>query len=149
MIMLNHDMKFKMNWRGAFMKSKRLLSIIISIILTSLLISCNYINTSDSIEDSDEKMIKEFRSHQNYSSEELKSLGIKYLGEVDGFKIYFVPFKGSIGVRDGGSFTKENYTFSIESQIKVIGIKDNILYTMGELLHQTSINTEELYNILP
>jgi len=136
------------------LKSKYLLSVVILIVLVSLLVSCSssiesYINRNDSIADRDEKVIKEFRSHHNYSNEELKSLAIKYLGEVDGFRIYFVPFKGSSGVLNEGSWTKDNYTFPVESHTRIIGIKNSNLYTVGNLIHETPINIKALYDILP
>ncbi|MBU3179200.1 hypothetical protein KPL47_23185 [Clostridium estertheticum] len=107
------------------------------------------INESDSIIESDEKIIKEFRSHHNYSDKELKNLAINYLGDVDGFRVYFVPFKGSSGVLNEKNWTKDNYIFPIKSQTRIIGIKEDKLYTLGNLIHETNINIKALYTILP
>ena len=136
------------------MKNKWLLLIAIFIVFTSLLISYkssvdSYINKSDSITDGDEKIIKEFRSHHDYSNKELKNLAIHYLGDVDGFRVYFVPFKGSSDVPNEKSWIKDNYAFPIKSQTRIMGIKDDKLFTLGNLIHETTINIKALYTVLP
>jgi len=152
----NNEVKF---W-GEYMKfkpfAKRIILIIgvlAAIILVLLIIagckSASYINTKDNIGDKDEMVIKEFRSHHGYSKAELKNLQIKYLGTVDGYKIFYVPFKGASGVLNENSWTKEGYTFPVECYTTIVGIKANKLYTIGELLHETQINTEKLYELLP
>ena len=109
----------------------------------------NIINRSDNIDDKDEAVIKEFSSHHDYTNNELKNLEIKYLGTVDGYRIYYVPFKGSSGVLNPTSWTKEGYIFPIECQTRIIGIKSTNLYTIGNLMHETSINIKQLYEVLP
>lgn len=117
--------------------------------ISSIYVDNSYLNKSDNISDRDKKLIKEFRSHHNYSNDELKSLEIKYLGEVDGYRIYFVPFKGSSGVLNSGAWKKEGYTFPVASHTQIIGIKDGNLYTLGNLIHETSINIRGLYELMP
>lgn len=126
--------------------------VILMVLLTLTLIggkSASYINSKDNIADEDEMIIKEFRSHHDYSNYELKKLEIIYLGTVDGYKIYYVPFKGSSGVLNENSWTKEGYTFPVECQTRIVGIKSNNLYTIGELIHETQINIKQLYQLLP
>lgn len=107
------------------------------------------LNTKDNINDKDEAIIKEFRSHHDYSNKELKNLKIKYLGTVDGYRIYYVPFKGSSGAVNPTSWTKEGYTFPVECQTRIIGVKSNKLYTIGNLIHETQVNIKQLYEVLP
>ena len=133
---------------------KRISIIILTLLL--LLVGCkstggvnSVVNTKDNINDNDEVIIKEFRSHHNYTNKELINLGIKYLGTVDGYRIYNVPFKGSSGVLNPSSWTKEGYTFPVECQTRIIGIKSSELYTIGNLIHETQINIKQLYDILP
>lgn len=127
---------------------KRLLSIILVILLAAAgCKSGNYINTKDSIDDKDEAIIKEFRSHHEYSKDELKSLDIKYLGKVDDYRIYYVPFKGKEEV--GNNITKEGYTFSDTSSTRIMGISSGNLYTFGNLINETQINIKKLYDVLP
>ncbi|MCM0648899.1 hypothetical protein NBE98_10990 [Clostridium swellfunianum] len=133
---------------------KRISIIILAILI--VIIGCeitgslkNAVNTKDNINDNDEVIIKEFRSHHDYTNKELKSLEIKYLGIVDGYRIYYVPFKGSSGVLNPNSWTKEGYTFPVECQTRIIGIKSSKLYTVGNLIHETQINIKQLYDILP
>jgi hypothetical protein len=129
---------------------KRILIIVLAFLL--VLVGCKnagVVNTNDNIDDKDEAIIKEFRSHHDYSKKELKNLEIKYLGTVDGYKIYYVPFKGSAEVLNPTSWTKEEYTFPIECQTRIIGVKSNELYTIGKLIHETQINIKQLYEVLP
>lgn len=125
---------------------------IIILILLLTLTGCNsasYINTKDNIVDEDEMIIKEFRSHHDYSNDELKKLEIKYLGTVDGFKIYYVPFKGSSGVINPNNWIIEGYTFPVECHTRIVGIKSKNLYTVGKLIHETQINIKQLHELLP
>jgi hypothetical protein len=133
---------------------KRISIIILSFVL--VLVGCNSIggvksvvNTKNNINDNDEAIIKEFRSHHGYTNKELKNLEVNYLGTVDSYKIYYVPFKGSSGVLNPSSWTKEGYTFPIECQTRIIGIKSSELYTIGNLIHETQINIKQLYDMLP
>jgi hypothetical protein len=105
------------------------------------------VNTKDNIDDEDEAIIKEFRSHHGYTNNELKNLSIKYLGVVDNYKIYYVPFKD--GNETGEGWTKEGYTFPVKSHTRIVGIKSNKLYTIGELIHETQIDIKQLYELLP
>ena len=124
----------------------------VALIFLFVLVGCkstSFINTRDNINDKDEAIIKEFRSHHGYTNNELKNLGIRYLGVVDDYKIYYVPFKGPSGVLNETSWKKEGYTFPIECQTRIIGIKSNELYTIGNLIHETQINIKQLYEVLP
>ena len=127
---------------------KRLLAVIFIIFLFGCS-DINYINHNDNIPDKDEKLIKEFRSHHNYTNEELKNLQIKYLGCVEDYNIYDVPFKDYSGVSGDGAWTKDGYTFPVDSHTRIIGIKNGQLYTIGNLIHETTINMKELYRLLP
>lgn len=109
--------------------------------------STSFINTKDNVDDKDEGIIKEFRSHQGYTNEELKNLTIKSLGTVDDYKIYYVSFKDENETGEG--WTKEGYTFPLKSHTRIIGIKSDKLYTIGELIHETQINIKQLYGVLP
>jgi hypothetical protein len=127
---------------------KRVLSIVLIFLFT--LVGCkstNFINTEDNINDKDEGIIKEFRSQHGYSNDELKNLSIKYLGVVDNYKIYYVPFKD--GNETGEDWIKEGYAFPLKSHTRIIGIKSNELYTIGELIHETQIGVKQLYELLP
>ncbi|MBS4538464.1 hypothetical protein GOQ27_08305 [Clostridium sp. D2Q-11] len=127
--------------------------IILLLIIVILLVGCKQknelIKTDDNINDKDEKIIKEFRSHHDYSKEELKSLNIKYLGEVDGFRIYFVPYKGSNGILNERDWIKEGAVFPIESHTRILGVQYNKLYTLSNLVYETQINIKQLYELLP
>lgn len=125
---------------------------LVSLVLLVSFIGCsskNYINTKDNTLDKDEKIIKQFRANQNYSINELKNLQIKYLGEIDNYNIYYVPFKGSSGVLNENAWVKNGHTFPIESQTRIIGIKNDQLYTLGNLLNETQINIDNLYDLMP
>jgi len=125
---------------------------VFSVMVLLIIIGCkgiSYINAKDTIGDKDEMIIKEFRSHQGYSKDELKKLKIRYLGTVEDYKIYYVPFKGSSGDINGESWTKEGYTFPAECHTKIVGIKYDNIRTIGELIHETQINIKELYELLP
>lgn len=108
----------------------------------NVLFSVNYF---DDIRNSDEYLIKTFRSHHNFSFKELKQLEINYLGQVDGFRIYFVPIKGS-WISD--PWTKDGFTFPSESHTRIIGIKNGMLFTLGNLIHETSIDIKNLYELI-
>ena len=133
---------------------KKVLTVILILLLAlsvykSTGIENSVLNTKDNIDDKDEAIIKEFRSHHDYSNKELRNLEIKYLGTVDGYRIYYVPFKGSSGVLNPSSWTKEGYTFPVECQTRIIGVKSTELYTIGNLIHETQINIKQLYDVLP
>lgn len=122
------------------------------ILVLGLIISgcseAGYINTKDGIPDSDEKIIKEFRAHHNYSQTELYTLGIRNLGEVDGFRIYFVLYKEASSVSEE-SWSKGGFVFPSESHTQILGVKEGDLYTLGNLLFETSINVEKLHDLIP
>lgn len=127
---------------------KKILSIIL--ILVFVLAGCkstNYINSKDNIDDKDEAIIKEFSSNHGYSDDELKKLEIEYLGIADDYSIYYVPIKEE--QESGEDWTKDGYTFPAKSHTKIVGIKSNKLYTIGELIHETQINIKKLYEVLP
>lgn len=109
--------------------------------------SMSYTNTRDGIGDKDEAIIKEFRSHHGYSKNELKNLEIKYLGTVDDYKIYYVPYKNDEPLTK--DLVKEGYTFPFKCQTRIIGINSYKLYTIGNLIYETQINIKQLYEILP
>jgi hypothetical protein len=130
---------------------KNLISLI-SLILLLFITGCSpksYINNKDSIPDNDEKIIKEFRSHHNYTKDQLKTLEIKHLGDVSDYRIYYVPFKGSSGVLNEEDWIEGEYIFPIESHTRIIGIRNDKLYTLGELINETQIDIKALYNIMP
>jgi hypothetical protein len=127
---------------------KRAFSLILFFLL--ILVGCKgakYINTKDNINDKDEAIIKEFRSHHGYSNDELKNLEIKYLGAVDDYEIYYVPFKNESESSD--NWIKEGYIFPAKSHTRIVGVKSNELYTIGNLIHETQINIMQLYEVLP
>lgn len=109
--------------------------------------STNYINTIDNINDKDEAIIKEFRSHHGYSNDELKKLEIKNLGTVDGYNIYYVELKNVS--EPGEDWTKDGYIFPVKCQTRIVGIKSNKLYTIGQLIFESQINIKQLYEVLP
>ena len=90
----------------------------------NVLVSVNYI---DEIRNSDEYLIKSFRSHHNYSIKELKQLEIEYLGEVDGYRIYFVPSKGK-GSWTSDPWIKDGYTFPSESHTLIGSINSSVIF---------------------
>ena len=108
----------------------------------------SYPNNKDSIPDNDEKIIKEFRSKQNYTTDQLKILEIKHLGDVSDYRIYYVPFKGSSGIINEEDWKKGEYIFLNESHTRIIGISNNKLYTLGNLINETQIDIKALYNIV-
>lgn len=125
---------------------------VIIIIFTTLFIltgckGSSYINAKDNIPDKDERLIKKFRSYQEYSNNELKNLDIRYLGTVYNYKIYYVPYKGENGGE--GDWVQGGYIFPTASHTRIIGIKSNKLYVLGELIFEQHINIELLYKILP
>lgn len=99
----------------------------------------------DDIKNSDEFLIKAFRSHHHYTIGELRQLKIEYLGEVDGYRIYDVSYKGSV---NSDPWTKQGYTFPPESHTRVIGIKKGSLYVLGELVHESNIDIKRLYEVI-
>ena len=109
--------------------------------------SLSYINRGDNIPDGDERIIKEFRSHHDYSDVELKNLSIVYLGEIDGYRIYEVPYKGEGA--SGEAWIRDGYKFPFKSHARIMGIKNGHLYTLGELIYETSIDAKGLYNLMP
>lgn len=103
--------------------------------------------TEYKINEENEKLIKEFRSHHGYSSDELKNMKIKYIGNVDNYYIYYVPFKDK-WYDYQGDFKCQGYSFPAQSQVRIIGSKDGKLYTLGMMIFETSINVKDLYNLL-
>lgn len=104
-----------------------------------------------SINTENEKIIKEFRSHHGYTNEELKNMKIKYLGNVEGYFIYYVPLKESADYGNSmQSYEADGYVFPAVSMSRIIGIKDSKLYTLGNLIFETSLkdHAEEVYNLL-
>jgi hypothetical protein len=124
--------------------------VIVVVTLIFFLAGCSnssFINRSDNIPDGDEKIIKEFRAHHDYSDAELKSLAITYLGEINGYRIYGVPYKG-VELYDK-DWIKDGYNFPSKSHSRIIGIISGHLYTLGNLIHETSIDIKGLYNLVP
>lgn len=109
--------------------------------------STTYINTKDDIDDSDEALIKEFRQNHGYSNNELKTLPIKLLREIDDYKIYYVDFNKT--TESSNDWGKDGIVFSVKSHTRIIGIKSKKLYTIGNLIYETQINIKKLYKILP
>jgi hypothetical protein len=103
--------------------------------------------TEYKINKDNEKIMKEFRSHHGYSSDELEKLKIKYIGNVDNFYIYYVPFKDNSYDYDK-DFEAKGYRFPAKSHTRIIGIKDGKLYTLGNIIYETSISVKDLYNLL-
>lgn len=95
----------------------------------------------------DEKIIREFRSHQGYSKEELNKLDIKPLGTIDAYDIYYVPFKDKTFGSE--NWSKDGCTFPIFFNTRIIGVKSNRAYTLGNLLFETKIDVKKLYQLLP
>lgn len=122
-----------------------ILFLLISLISFIILTGCKSNQNSNS--SSDEKIIKEFRSHQKYSSSELKAIEIKYLGNVDNYKIYYVSYKEQVSANEK-PFIKDNYIFPIAAQTRIVGIKEKELYTLGNMLYETQINVQQLYNLV-
>lgn len=104
-----------------------------------------------SINTENEKIIKEFRSHHGYTNDELKNMKIKYLGNVEGYFIYYVPLKESADYGSSmQSYEAGGYVFPAVSMSRIIGIKDSKLYTLGNLIFETSLKDHagEVYNLL-
>ncbi|WPC43932.1 Ig-like domain-containing protein [Clostridium sp. JS66] len=100
-----------------------------------------------SINTENEKIIKKVRSYF-YTNNELKNMKIKYLGNVEGYFIYYVPLKPV--VEEGNDYTAKGYVFSARSMQRIVGIKDGELYTLGNLIFETSLREHvgEVYNLL-
>lgn len=108
----------------------------------------NTINQYDNIPDDDEFLIKNFRAHHDYSAIELKFLDIKFLGEVDGYRIYYVPNKNDTSY-DQDDWKVGKLVFPSKCHTRIVGIKNNKLSVIGELLNEIKINAQKLYNIIP
>ena len=121
--------------------------LVVILILLLSFIGCTTKNYTYSSKD--EKLIKEFRSHQNYKEKDLKDLKIKKLGVVDDYTIYDVPYKGSNGTLNKNSIMKNNYTFSDVASTRIIGIKGSELFTLGNLVYEVNIDLEKLYELIP
>lgn len=95
-----------------------------------------------------EKIIKEFRSHHGYTSDELKNIKIRYLGNIHGYYIYYVPLKKSYD--DGNDYKTNGYVFPGVSMTRIIGIENGNLYTLGNMIFETSLREDvgEVYNLL-
>lgn len=114
-----------------------------------LLLGCgrsNYINTKRKIDNKDEKIIKEFRSHHGYAEEDLKTLVINYLGDIEGYRIYFVEYNGEEEIN--GEWIKDGYKFPVKSHTRIIGSKADNLYTLGNLIYETQIDVKALYDMV-
>lgn len=124
--------------------------VIISVILLLLLfVALKFnvlfsVNYFDNIKNSDEYIIKAYRLHNKYSLKELKQLEIRYLGGMDGYKIYFVPIKDS-SIPDEW---KDRFYFSPKSNARILGVKNGVVYTFGELVNDSSIHTKSLYKLI-
>ncbi len=95
-----------------------------------------------------EKIIKEFRSHHGYTNDELKNMKIKYLGNIEGYFIYYVPLKKSFDC--GNDYEAKGYVFSSVSMTRIIGINNGELYTLGNMIFETSLREHvgEVHNLL-
>ncbi|NMM61665.1 hypothetical protein HBE96_02955 [Clostridium sp. P21] len=62
--------------------------------------------------------------------------------------IYYVPLKPV--VEEGSDYTANGYVFSAISMQRIVGIKDGELYTLGNLIFETSLREHvgEVYNLL-
>ncbi|WP_028550781.1 hypothetical protein [Paenibacillus sp. UNC451MF] len=107
----------------------------------------DYVNSYNNINDHDERLIKDFRSHHGYSRFELFSLEIRLLGEINDYKIYYVPFKGMDDTLNK-PFEEQGYNFPIQSQTRIIGIKGNRLYTLGWLIRMNDMDLNKLYKLI-
>lgn len=107
-----------------------------------VLFSIDYFND---IRNSDEYLIKKFRSHHNYSLKELKQLEIDDLAEIDGYRIYFISLKNS-SISDG--WVKEEYDFPSEPYVRIVGIKNGELFTLEKLVEENLIFTKGLYKLI-
>lgn len=103
------------------------------------------LNYFDDIRNSDEYLIKAFRSRPYHSINELKQLEIEYLGNVDEYRIYYVPLNSS---RYAPPEESDVFTFPSESFTRVIGIKNGMLFTLGSLIHESSIDVKSLYELI-
>lgn len=108
----------------------------------------SYIDKSDSINDDDEKLIKKFRSNHDYTFDELKELQIEYLGEVSGFRIYLVEYRGDIAMCPLTGWEIDGYVFPLGATTKIMGIKEDKLYVSGKLIYETSIDIPILYDLV-
>jgi hypothetical protein len=103
------------------------------------------INYTDAIRNSDELLIKAFRSRPNYSIKELRQLEIEYLDVVDGYRVYFVPLKAS---HYSLPLVKDSFTFPSESLARIVGIKNGRLHVLGELVKENDADTRRLYELM-
>lgn len=102
------------------------------------------LNYFDKIRNTDEYIIKEHRYHQNYSLKELKRLEIIYKGEMAEYRIYFVPYKDSSIPKE----YKNKLYSSPKSNKRIVGIKNNRVYTYADLASDSSVYTRTLYKLL-
>ena len=106
-----------------------------------------YINENDHIRDDDERIIKRFNSLNGYSFEELMTLEIKYLGEVDGYRIYDRESKG-IACADGSGWEVYGYEVPSVSYCRIIGISEGKLYILNVLINEHRIDVDALYELV-
>ncbi|SFL07013.1 hypothetical protein SAMN03159341_10357 [Paenibacillus sp. 1_12] len=109
-------------------------------------VNFDYVDRYNNIDDHDERLIKDFRSHHEYSKLELFSLQIKYLDTINGYKIYYVPYKGKDDSLNK-PFEKADYTFPIQSNTRIIGIKGDRLYTLVWLINMEDMDLIKLYEL--
>lgn len=127
-----------------------LMIVLITLTLTGCLGENNtFVDSEDDINDGHEYIIKEFRSHHDYSYDELKELDIKYLGDVDNFSIYYVEYEKESGIIYPEGWNVDGFIFPSQSHTRIMGISGGKLYVLGKLIHETSINVEALYWIMP
>jgi len=107
----------------------------------------DYVNSFNAIDDHDERIIKDFRSHHGYSKFELYNLEIRPLGEINDYKIYYVPFKGQEDYLNP-PFEAQGYTFPLASQTRIVGIKGDRLYTLVWLIRVEDMELTKLYELI-
>ena len=107
-----------------------------------------YVNKDDSIRDDDEKLIKKFRSHHDYTPDELQNLEVIYLDEIDAYRIYLVEYQDSTELGEPKGWEVEEYSFPTGAETRIIGIKDNTLFVFGKLVYETNIDKEKLYRLV-
>ncbi|MBP1967548.1 hypothetical protein GQF04_23810 [Paenibacillus aceris] len=96
----------------------------------------------------DEAKIREFRRYHIATESELEQIPIRYLGEVDGARVYEVPPVASNVI--GSPFYNYNgYVFADKSFSSIIGIKEGRLYTFVALLNIEKVNVKKLYDLMP
>jgi hypothetical protein len=127
---------------------KKVITLITLLLLIFLTFKHNVVFSIDYLDDirnSDEYLIKKFRSHHNYSLKELRQLEIDGMFEIDGYKIYYVSIKDS-QISDG--WVQEEYNFPSESYVRIVGIKNGRLYILEKLVEENLVFTKGLYKLI-